>query len=232
MARSRDTFLAILGHDLRSPLSAIANSALYLGSPGLLPGGAALEAVQRISRGGAKMTSMVKDLLEYTRVRLGRAIPISPEPANMDQICKAAIDEIRAAHPERVFRLETAGELDGHFDGERLQRALANLLSNAVHHGSRYEPITLRAFGEPDKVTVQVKNYGRPIPTDQLMVIFDPLVQIPPASAGESYDNLDNLGLGLYIAREIVEAHGGIIGVDSEPGRGSRFYFRLPPRKE
>src|SRR4029077_17391753 len=75
VARSRDTFLAILGHDLRSPLSAIANSSLYLGSPGLLPAGAPLDAVRRISRSTVKMNLMIKDLLEYTRTRLGRAIP-------------------------------------------------------------------------------------------------------------------------------------------------------------
>src|SRR5687768_6942178 len=79
VARSRDTFLAILGHDLRSPLSAVANSGLYLASPGLLPAGAPLEAARRVIRGAARMGAMIKDLLEYTRARLGRSIPIEPE---------------------------------------------------------------------------------------------------------------------------------------------------------
>src|SRR5688572_12726717 len=186
VSRSRDTFLAILGHDLRSPLSAIANSSLYLGSPGLLPMGEPLDAARRINSSAAKMGVMIKDLLEYTRTRLGRAIPISPEATSMEPICKAAVDEIRAVHPERIFRLETSGELDGQFDGERLQQVLANLLDNAVQHGTGTEPITLRAYGERDRVTVQVKNLGRTIPAEQLQVIFDPLVQIPPASVGPS----------------------------------------------
>lgn len=228
VARSRDTFLAILGHDLRSPLSAIANSALYLNSPGLLPNGTPLEAVQRIDRGAAKMGLMIKDLLEYTRTRLGRAIPLSPEPGDMEQISKAAIDEVRAAYPERIFRLETSGQLAGHYDSERLQRVLTNLLSNAVHHGSPREPITLRAYGEQDGVTVQVRNQGRPIPPDQLLVIFDPLVQIPPASTSESEDSFDNLGLGLYIAREIVTLHGGTISAESSARDGTVFSARLP----
>src|SRR5688572_19685676 len=224
VARSRDTFLAILGHDLRSPLAAIANSSLYLGSPGLLPQGTSLDAVRRIDRSAANMSSMIKDLLEYTRTRLGRAIPISPEPTSMDQICRAAFDEIRAAHPERIFRLETAGELRGHFDGERLQQVLSNLLSNAVRHGSRGEPITLRAFGEPNQVTVQVRNHGRPIPQDQLQVIFNPLVQIPPASVGQDGDDLSgSLGLGLYIAREIVNSHGGTMVAESSERDGTVF---------
>ena len=228
VARSRDTFLAILGHDLRTPLSAIANSALYLGSPGLLPSGTPFEAVQRINRAAVKMTSMIRDLLEYTRTRLGRSMPISLEAASMAQISKAAIDEIRAAYPERIFRLETSGELEGQFDGERLQQVLSNLLANAVHHGAPREPITLRAYGETDGVTVQVKNHGRPIPPDQLLVIFDPLVQIPPASASGRVDDFDNLGLGLYIAREIVTQHGGTISAESSAHNGTVFSARLP----
>src|SRR3954447_18334402 len=105
VARSRDTFLAILGHDLRSPLSAVANSGLFLASPGVLPVGAALDAARRVTRGSAKMSAMIRDLLEYTRTRLGRAIPISPQAISMKQICALAHDEIRAAHPERVFKL-------------------------------------------------------------------------------------------------------------------------------
>src|SRR5688500_10493133 len=84
VARSRDTFLAILGHDLRSPLSAVANSALFLASPGVLPPGAPLDAARRVTRGSAKMSAMIRDLLEYTRTRLGRAIHISPRATSIE----------------------------------------------------------------------------------------------------------------------------------------------------
>lgn len=228
VARSRDTFLAILGHDLRSPLSAIANSSLYLGAPGLLPRGAPLEAVGRINRSAAKMASMIKDLLEYTRTRLGRAIPISPEAASMEKICNLALDEIRAAHPERAFRLETSGNLEGSFDSERLQQVLSNLLSNAVRHGDRNQPITLSARGAPDKISVQVKNYGRTIPPDQLQVIFNPLVQIPSALVDEDSGPSTSLGLGLYIAHEIVTMHGGTIVAESTEEDGTVFSAWLP----
>ena len=227
VARSRDTFLAILGHDLRSPLSAIANSSLYLGSPGLLPSGAPLEAVGRINRSAMRMSSMIRDLLEYTRSRLGRAIPISPEPVSMEQICRIAYDEARAAHPERIFRLDTSGPLDGQFDAERLHQVLSNLLNNAVQHGARNQPITLRAYGEADRVTVQVKNHGRPIPPDQLQVIFNPLVQIPSALVDEDTPST-SLGLGLYIAHEIVAMHGGTLAAESSDSEGTVFSARLP----
>ncbi len=227
VARSRDTFLAILGHDLRSPLSAIANSGLYLASPGLLPPGAALDAARRITRSSAKMNSMIRDLLEYTRTRLGRAIPVSPEAVNMEQICAIVFDEVRAAHPERIFRLETSGELEGQFDSERLQQVLSNLLNNAVQHGARNQPITLSAQGEADKITVQVRNYGRRIPADQLQVIFNPLVQIPSGRTDEE-SPVTSLGLGLYIAHQIVAMHGGTMVAESSDEDGTVFSAHLP----
>jgi signal transduction histidine kinase len=228
VARSRDTFLAILGHDLRSPLSAITNSSLYLGTNGVLRNGAPLEAARSISRSAATMVAMIKDLLEYTRTRLGRAIPIAPGPTSMEQICRVAYDEIRAAHPERVFRLETSGDLAGRFDAARLQQVLSNLLSNAVQHGTRSEPITLSAYGEPDRITVQVQNRGRRIPEDQLQVIFNPLVQIAPVIADERGGRSSSLGLGLYIAREIVTMHGGTIEAQSSAEGDTVFRARLP----
>jgi signal transduction histidine kinase len=171
---------------------------------------------------------MIRDLLEYTRTRLGRAIPVLPRSGSMEQICKSAVDEVRAVHPERVFRLETSGELEGLFDSERLQQVLCNLLNNAVQHGAMSEPITLRAYGEPDEITVQVRNHGRPIPSNELQVIFDPLVQIPPATvSGEGGNGSGNLGLGLYIAREIVTMHGGTLRAESSD-HGTVFSAHLP----
>ena len=227
VARSRDTFLAILGHDLRSPLAAIANSGLLLASPGLLPPDAALDAVRRINRSASRMSSMIADLLEYTRTRLGRAKPISLEFLNLEQLCRIAHDEIRAAHPERIFWFETSGDLEGHFDSAQLHQVLSNLLNNAVQHGAANQPITLSAHGEPDKVTLQVRNYGRPIPPDQLQVIFNPLVRVPLRS-DELKAESSSLGLGLYIAREIVTMHGGTIMAESSEEAGTVFSARLP----
>jgi signal transduction histidine kinase len=228
VARSRDTFLAILGHDLRSPLTAIANSGLYLAAPGLLPAGAPLDAAKRINRGAARMGAMIKDLLEYTRTRLGRAIPISPHAGSMEELCRLAYDEIRATHPERSFRLEMSGELRGHFDGERLQQVLSNLLNNAVQHGDKSQPITLSAHGDAEQIVVHVKNRGRPIPIDQLQVIFNPLVQIPSALVDEDSSPSTSLGLGLYIAHEIITRHGGTIVAESSQEEGTVFSAHLP----
>ena len=228
VTRSRATFLAILGHDLRSPLAAIVNSAYYLDSSGRVPAGPALEAAGRISRSAATMESMIKDLLDYTRTQLGRTMPVSPQAGSMEEICRNAVDQIRAAHPTRVFRLETSGDLQGRFDGERLQQVLSNLLQNAVQHGAAGQPIELSAHGERDQVTVKVKNHGRAIPADQLQVIFNPLVQLPVDTADRHRAVPTSLGLGLYIAREIVTLHGGTIVAESSDEQGTVFSARLP----
>ena len=146
----------------------------------------------------------------------------------METICRRAYDEIRAGHPERRFRLDISGNLDGHFDSERLEQVLSNLLNNAVQHGARTEPIILSARGEPDRITVQVKNYGRPIPADQLQVIFNPLVQIHSAATDSESEPSTSLGLGLYIAHEIVTMHGGTLVAESSEEHGTIFSTRLP----
>jgi len=171
---------------------------------------------------------MIKDLLEYTRARLGRAIPISPEVGSMEEICRLAFHEIRAVHPERSFKLETSGDLGGRFDADRFQQVLLNLLENAVRHGDRTQPITLSAHGDPLQVTVRVQNHGQPIPEDQLQVIFNPLVQIPSALVDEASGPSTSLGLGLYIAREIVTMHGGTLEAESSSTNGTIFSAHLP----
>jgi signal transduction histidine kinase len=225
VARSRDMFLAILSHDLRNPLSAIANSGLYLGTPGVLPRGAPLTAARRINSSVAKMSLLIKDLLEYTRTRLGRSIPITREATSIEKICSLALEEMRAAHPERRFELEVSGELFGQFDGGRLQQMLSNLLGNAAQNGVEGQPITLSAHGEPDGIIVRVKNHGRAISACHLQVIFDPLVQLPSTGADRTPENL---GLGLYIAREIVTMHGGTLVAESSVEDGTVFSARLP----
>src|ERR1051325_4280857 len=104
------------------------------------------------------MTVMITELLEYTRTRLGRSIPISPEPSSMEEICGVVFDDIRAAYPERVFHLETSGDLEGTFDAARLHQVFTNLLENAAQHGANREPIRLAAHGESDRLTVQATN--------------------------------------------------------------------------
>lgn len=226
---SRDMFLAVLGHDLRSPLSGIAMSAMLLATPDLTDA-ARQQAAVRIKRASRDMNRLITDLLEYTRTRLGAGIPIERVACDLGPVCEASLEDIRAGNPEQQFVEQMSGDLIVLADAARIQQALSNLLSNAVQHGHRQSPVTLAAEGDADAVTLRISNSGDPIPADALQVIFEPLVQAPSASSETHDRSKTSLGLGLFIVREIVLAHGGTIAVESSAEVGTVFTIRLPRR--
>ena len=171
---------------------------------------------------------MVKDLLEYTRTRLGRGIPIARGTCDIGRLCEAAIEEMRSGHPGRAFRCGVSGALGGSFDGARLEQVFANLLNNAVQHGAEDSPVILEAEGGREAISVRVKNYGPAIPPDALQVMFNPLVQVAAKVAGPEATRSTSLGLGLFIARHIVLGHGGTLEVESSDAHGTIFTARLP----
>ena len=227
VAASRDMFLAVLGHDLRGPLSGINMSAHVLAKPGLSEA-AIQQAAARIKRASRDMNRLITDLLEYTRSRLGAGIPIDRSPCDLGPVCEAALEEIRAGNPEQQFVQQMSGDLNLQADAARMQQTLSNLLGNAVQHGSRLSPVTLTAVGEVDAVVLKVSNLGDPIPPDALHAIFEPLVRAPNASSAVHEHSKTSLGLGLFIVREIVLGHGGAITVESSIERGTVFTIRLP----
>lgn len=225
-ARTRDTFLAILGHDLRTPLAAMAMAGEYLNAPNVgTP--KTKEIGKRVKRCAAAMSSMVNDLLEYARTQLGSGIPIARHETDVRDICKAAIDDVGMAYPGCRFELNTSGDLTGSFDGGRLRQALINLLANAVQYRAKEHPITVSASGQQDKIILQVHNRGPVIPADSLQAIFNPLVQLAADGQHEGRPST-SLGLGLFIAREITEAHDGTITAESNESSGTIFTIRLP----
>lgn len=227
VAASRDMFLAVLGHDLRGPLSGIGMSAMLLGKPGLSDA-ARQQAAARIKRASREMNHLITDLLEYTRTRLGAGIPIDRAACDLGPVCEASLEDIRAGNPEQQFVQRMSGDLNLQADAARMQQALSNLLSNAVQHGSRLSPVTLTADGEVDAIVLKVSNSGDPIPADALQAIFEPLVQAPNASSEIHERSKTSLGLGLFIVREIVLAHGGTITVESSTAAGTVSTIRLP----
>ncbi|HTD04730.1 HAMP domain-containing sensor histidine kinase [Undibacterium sp.] len=224
--RTRDTFLAILGHDLRSPLTTITMAGDYLSRPEV--GNERTTKVgSRIKRSAATMTTMVNDLLEYARTQLGGEMPITLSLANMKEICLSVINDASAAHPDCEFELETSGELAGYFDSERLHQVFANLLNNAAQYRAKEHPVTILADGETGAVVVRIGNRGPVIPPESLQTIFNPLVQL--SMEGHQADRPStSIGLGLFIAREIIEAHGGTIGAESSESSGTVFTVCLP----
>lgn len=227
VAASRDMFLAVLGHDLRAPLSGIDMSAMLLAKPGLSDA-ARLQSAARIKRASRDMNRLITDLLEYTRTRLGAGIPIDRSQCDLGPVCEASLEDIRAGNPEQKFVQRMSGDLTLLADAARMQQAVSNLLANAVQHGSRLAPVTLTADSEADAIVLKVCNLGDPIAPEALRSIFEPLVQAPGANSELHERSKTSLGLGLFIVREIVLAHGGTITVESSIAAGTVFTIRLP----
>jgi signal transduction histidine kinase len=219
----RTQFIGILSHDLRTPLGAIATGAALLALPedrserrAKITSGM-LTSCQRMER-------LIADLLDLTRARLGGAIPLTRHRADLQQICEDVVAEIRAVHPEAVIEVETAGNLVGEWDADRMTQVVSNLLGNAIQHGSE-TPVTLVAKEEDDAITLVVHNGGEPIPPEMMPSIFEPLVA---RGTGESKTAGPGIGLGLFIARTVVAAHGGDIEATSSAERGTTFSVVLP----
>ncbi|WP_207865628.1 MULTISPECIES: HAMP domain-containing sensor histidine kinase [Pseudomonas] len=222
--RSRDIFLAILGHDLRAPLQAVSMSNELLMRKTTLEGDA-LTCALNIKHSARHMAAMVSDLLELVRSRLGRSLPIEPAPMDLADTTRAAIAEACAANPECDPTLKIEGDTRGVWDAGRLDQLLQNLIGNALQHGSNPREVIVTLRGENDAVHLSVHNYGEPIPDEAIGTIFDPLVRSADEELGQPSTSL---GLGLFIVKEVVTAHGGTIEVSSSETDGTLFSVMLP----
>jgi signal transduction histidine kinase len=224
---SRQTFLAILGHDLRSPLSSI------LMSTSVLLESKRLEVEQsdlaaRIKRNVSTMTHMINDLLTFASAQIGREIPIVREAANMENICRMSLEEVQSGNPTAILHFESSGNLNGHFDPARFQQVLSNLLTNAVKYGESGLPVVLSARSEAESIILQVKNFGNAIASESLEIIFQPLIQLSTGKSNSNSQPTDSIGLGLFIVREIVKGHNGTVEVSSSEKDGTSFTVQLP----
>jgi signal transduction histidine kinase len=225
--RSRQMFLAILGHDLRNPLHSIMMSADALALTG--PGADSAQMASRISASVTAMAAMINDLLDFTSTGLGAEIPLSPAAMDLKQLCQEVVEEMRAAHPTRTLRFQPpAGDLTGTWDAARLRQVVSNLLGNALQHGGG-GPVDLTVSADGAEVRVAVRNDGPPIPREDLATIFDPLVR-GSAPDAQTSRRPGSIGLGLYVAREVATAHRGSIDVTSSKEAGTTFTVRLPRR--
>ncbi len=224
--RSKDMFLAILGHDLRSPLGAVQMASQFMIEMGELkePN---LTLTTRIVRSAKRMNLMVGDLLDFTRSRLGSGVPIVRAEMDMEKAVRDAVDEVASSHPESVVQLDTSGDLRGNWDAQRIGQVISNLLGNAVQHGSAKTQISVSVRGQAKEVVLRVHNRSPVIAADELPGIFGPFKRL---KAGQSSTGsaTSSLGLGLYIAERIVTAHGGTIDVRSSEETGTAFTVRLP----
>jgi hypothetical protein len=215
-------FLAILAHDIRNPLNTIGLAAHQLNQQSTEN-----KAVARIQRSVQYANRLVDDLAIFVRSHLASALPLSKSTTDLRLLCEQVLEDARAAHADKSFHLTAQGRLTGTWDKQRLIQVISNLVGNAAVHGAKPE-IELGAHEADGLVIVQVTSHGNPIPADQLESIFDPMVRTSRAPTTSTTSLSSGLGLGLFIVREIVAAHGGTVEVSSSPDEGTTFIVRLP----
>ena len=224
--QARNFFLGMLGHDMRSPLSAILMSASFISK--LNADDRVSQAAKRITNSGTRMQALLDDLVDFNRTRLGIGIRITPTELDLRELFESGLQELQAAHPAREIQFAVNGDLRGYWDGNRLQQLLDNLVVNAIKYGDADAPVRVALSAETDEVVVAVSNRGPAIEPGLCKQIFDPLTRGPPPS-DPAQDSDGSLGLGLFISREIALAHGGNIEVSSDANE-TVFTVHLPRR--
>ncbi|WP_240356176.1 PAS domain S-box protein [Myxococcus eversor] len=227
-ARRRAEFeqllIGIVGHDLRNPLSAITMASTTLLRRDTLDE-RQRKVIDRILSSAERATRMLRDVLDFTQARLGGGIPMQPRPLDLHELTRQVLDEVRLAHPERILELESGGDGAGLWDPDRLAQVITNLVNNALSYSPIHCPVLVRTHGARGAVMLCVHNMGMPIPPELLPRLFEPMKR---AERPEAKDGRGGLGLGLFIVKHIVDAHGGRLRVRSSEEGGTLFMVRLP----
>jgi signal transduction histidine kinase len=220
-AEFAQSFIGILGHDLRNPLNAVMMAARLLKKKSTT---ADAVTIERINASSKRMNEMVRQLLDLTRSRLASGIALDRRESDLAQVVTGIVDELKAGHPERAIDWRPAGEVKGFWDPDRLGQVVSNLVGNALVHGDPAKPVVIRvAQPGSDAAELEVRNHGPSIPADVLPRLFEPYRR---QTANDRRS--EGLGLGLFISQQIVHAHGGAITVKSTPEEGTMFKVTLP----
>jgi len=232
---SRQMFLAILGHDLRNPLSTIRMAAHGVSLKNEDP--ATADAMAMIKRNTDAIMRLISDLIDFSSSRLGHSMPLNRGPVDLEELCREVIDSSRIAYPGRTLRFRSDGDVNGVWDASRIRQVVSNLVGNALQHGAPEGPINLSVTSkgtaaagsgpEGSSVVLSVHNEGAPIPPNILPTIFDPLMRYATQQSAAPRQP-GSIGLGLYIVREIVVAKGGTVTVTSTAEEGTTFTVCIP----
>jgi signal transduction histidine kinase len=216
-------FLGVLNHELRTLVASILMSAQVL-THRSTPGTPEARAAQRILRSCEQLRQTLDALSDFTKVRLGAHLELERAEGDIGVLCRQALDDYARIDAERKVRLSSDGDLRGKWDGERIREAIRSLIGNAARFASRGSPVTINVDGQgDDAVEVTVHGDGTPIDLDTLRTIFDPVARVESDNATYA-----GLGLGLFIVRKVVDAHGGQVRVDSSAEHGTTFTVVLP----
>lgn len=218
--------VAIVSHDLRSPMQAIMMGAqLLLGRDTLDE--RATKTLVRIKNSADRATRLIRDVLDFTQARLGGGFKLQKRPTNLHELARETVEEIQLQQPDRELRLELEGDPSGDWDRDRLSQIVLNLVSNAVKYSSPESPVTVSLRDDGADVELAVHNFGPAIDPQLLPLLFLPMRRANGSGSGSDARER-SVGLGLYIVDHIAQAHGGRILVSSTDADGTRFRVRLP----
>lgn len=223
--RHNELFAGVLAHDLRNPLSAMMTAAQLVLMRQEGEGDKNAKPLGRILSSGQRMTRMIDQLLDFTRARAGGSIALEPHEADLSDLCVHAVEELEQGYSDWKIQRRVTGDLRGRWDPDRLLQVFSNLLANAGQHGQPGTVVRVDLDGgDPARVKFWVHNQGA-VPTELLPHLFEPF-------RGIQHRRFESrgLGLGLFIVREIVRAHGGTVTVNSSPTAGTTFTVELPRR--
>jgi signal transduction histidine kinase len=219
----RERLMGIVSHDLRSPLSTISMAAESMLTRESAPSWARSSAA-RVKRSVDRMSRMVSDLLDFTRIAAMGGLPVERRPTDLRGPVQDAVDEIDVSHPGRVQLALPGSAVDGRWDSDRIEQVVTNLVANALQYGTGEAPVQVALRDEGAEAVLCVANRGPAIDAQYLPTLFDPFEKGPSAAGG------GGLGLGLHIVYEVIKAHGGMVEVTSSAERGTTFTARLPKR--
>ncbi len=217
--------IGIVSHDLRSPVSAI-----LLGAAGLLRGedlsARQTKSVVRIQSAAERAHRLIRDLLDFTQARLG-GLRVERRMMDFHETLRGVLEEAEATHIGRELQVRLRGDGRGEWDPDRLGQVVQNLVTNALKYSPEGTPVRVETHPGDDSLTLSVHNEGAPIPPERLGTIFEPLQR----ATGDVDAAGRSIGLGLYIVKQVVAAHGGTVSVQSTFEAGTTFTVRLPRKR-
>jgi signal transduction histidine kinase len=224
LQQAQDIFVGVIGHDLRAPLQSINLGAEFMmrteANPNLVQLGS------RLFNSANRMSAILDNLVDFTKSRTG-GIQLHRTQVDLAEIAEQVIDEFRFSNPNRTIRLDISGKTDGQFDQSRIGQVLQNLISNALQYGTTGTDVVVSISGNETETILTVHNHGKPVEKNEQQHIFDPLRRCA-GNHQDEHSTGKNLGLGLFIVKEIVSAHYGTVGLTSSPVDGTTFTIRLP----
>lgn len=228
--RLKQEFVSMVSHDLRTPLTSIQVflNMLARGLFGQVPENV-LKKATMADRNASRLINLINDLLDIEKMESGQ-LSLACENTTIQSVIERSVESVRAFAEQHGIAIESGGTADAQLyaDGDRLVQVMVNLLGNAVKFSPRGTAVSVAALEEEDGfLTVKVIDHGRGIPGHLRQTIFERFKQVEAKDSTEK----KGTGLGLAICKAIVEQHGGTIGVESEPGEGSTFWFKLPTVK-